>query len=80
LLLDPIRFHARPRRLLVGFGPLDGLTWSPDGRWIQAGWPSANQWLFVRDHGSRRLHAVANVGEQFRSRSSARIESWCCAP
>jgi hypothetical protein len=79
LLVDPVRFQARPQRLLVGLGPLDGLMWSPDGRWIQVGWPTADQWLFLRVQGNRKLRAVANVSEQFRSRSFPRVDGWCCA-
>lgn len=59
-------------------GVLEGLTVSPDGRWLLVGWPAADQWLFVRIDGSG-LRAVANVSEQFRSRSFPRVDGWCCA-
>jgi hypothetical protein len=65
------------RRVFAGAGLLDGLAWSPDGRWLLAGWPDADQWVFVRGDG-RRIRAVSNVSEQFRSRAFPRVEGWCC--
>ena len=66
------------RRVFAGAEPLDGLAWSPDGRWLLVGWPAADQWVFVRADG-RRIRAVSNVSEQFRSRSFPRVEGWCCS-
>jgi hypothetical protein len=60
-------------------GRLVGVASSPDGRWLMVGWPAADQWVFTRANGSG-LRAVANVSEQFRSRSFPRVEGWCCAP
>jgi len=60
-------------------GRLSGVASSPDGRWLMVGWPAADQWVFVKTDGSG-LRAVANVSEQFRSRSFPRVEGWCCAP
>jgi hypothetical protein len=60
-------------------GRLADVESSPDGRWLVVGWPAADQWVFVRADGSG-LRAVANVSEQFRSRSFPRVEAWCCAP
>jgi Tol biopolymer transport system component len=67
------------RRLFSGSGAFEDLTWSPDGRWISVGWSTADQWLFLRADGGA-IRAVANVSEQFRSRSFPRVEGWCCAP
>ena len=50
-------------------------SWTPDGRWLVVGWPTADQWVFVRADG-KRIRAVSNVSEQFRSRSLPRIEGW----
>jgi hypothetical protein len=66
------------RVVFRGHGKLQGLTWSPDGRWLLVGWPAADQWVFVRADG-KSIRAVANVSEQFRSRSFPRVEGWCCA-
>jgi hypothetical protein len=65
------------RVVFRGAGELQGLTWSPDGRWVRVGWPAADQWVFVRADG-KRIRAVSNVSEQFRSRSFPRVEGWCC--
>jgi hypothetical protein len=61
-------------------GLLEGVTSSPDGRWLLVGWPTADQWVFVRADGDRRIRAVSSVSEQFRSVSFPRIEGWCCSP
>jgi hypothetical protein len=50
-------------------------SWTPDGRWLVVGWPTADQWVFVRADG-KRIRAVSNVSEQFRSASFPRIEGW----
>jgi hypothetical protein len=59
-------------------GRLGEVTSSPDGRWLLAGWPAADQWLFVKTDGTG-LRAVSNVSEQFRSRAFPRVEGWCCS-
>jgi hypothetical protein len=66
--------------LLAGPGAFDDIAWSPDGRWVLVGWPLADQWVFVRAGEAKRVRAVSNVSEQFRSRSFPRVEGWCCAP
>jgi hypothetical protein len=63
------------RDALSGPGVLSRLAWSPDGAWLLASWPSADQWVFVRADG-KRIRAVSNVSEQFRSASFPRIEGW----
>jgi hypothetical protein len=67
------------RRLFAGAGAFEQIAWSPDGRWVLAGWSTAHQWVFLRGDGSA-IRAVANVSEQFRSKSFPRVEGWCCAP
>jgi outer membrane protein assembly factor BamB len=67
-----------PGTLLSVPGVLDALTWSPDGRWLAVSWPAADQWVFVRADG-RRIRAVSNVSEQFRTTSFPRIDGWCCS-
>lgn len=70
LLMPDVRGSA-----LSGPGPFKDLVWSPDGRWLLVGWPSADQWVFVRADG-KRIRAVSNVSDQFRSGSLPRIEGW----
>jgi RNA polymerase sigma-70 factor (ECF subfamily) len=67
------------RSLFRSTGEFRELAWSPDGRWLLVSWPTADQWVFVRASGAKRIRAVAGVSEQFRSRSAPRIEGWCCA-
>lgn len=62
-----------------GTGKFREVTWAPDGRWLLVSWPTADQWVFVRIGAGKKLRAVANVSEQFRSRSFPRVEGWCCA-
>jgi WD40 repeat protein len=69
------------RVLFAGPGAFGSIVWSPDGRWLLAGWPSADQWLFLR--GSR-VRAVGNIREQFprRDRQGPMLQfdgRWCCA-
>jgi hypothetical protein len=78
LLIDLTRRAGNPRRVFASTGTLEGLHWSPDGRWLLVGWPAADQWIFVRADG-KRIRAVSNVSEQFRSRGFPRVESWCCS-
>jgi hypothetical protein len=65
------------RTVFRAVGNLGDLTWSPDGRWILVTWPTADQWVLVRADG-RRIRAVGNISEQFRSREFPRVEGWCC--
>ncbi|HEX6026126.1 MAG TPA: hypothetical protein VFZ00_29305 [Solirubrobacter sp.] len=51
-------------------GRLADLEWSPDGRYLLAGWPSADHWLLVRGD------AVSGVRHRFGA--SARTRGWCC--
>jgi hypothetical protein len=58
-------------------GVVRELEWAPNGRWLIITWQSADQWILARASG-RNFRAVANVSEQFRSRSFPRVEGWCC--
>ena len=52
-------------------GRLAELTWSPDGRWLLAAWPQADQWLLLGHGDPRALTAVER-----RFGTGARVESW----
>jgi dipeptidyl aminopeptidase/acylaminoacyl peptidase len=77
---------ATQRLLLAGAGRFGQIAWSPDGRWLVAEWPDADQWVFIRirpggSEGIRRLTAVANIADQFdpgRTRDFPQIQGWCC--
>jgi hypothetical protein len=62
------------RVLFRGTGEFRDLAWSPDGMWIVVTWPTANQWVFVRASGQRRIVAVADITRQFGG--FPRIEGW----
>jgi hypothetical protein len=65
------------RVLFRGTGEFRGLAWSPDGRWLLVTWPTADQWVFVRVAGLRRIVAAAGIARQFGS--FPRLAGWCCA-
>ncbi len=77
LLFDADRLEAAPRRIFAGAGRLGEVAWSPDGRWLLLAWPSADQWLFIRSTGVRRLLAYSHIAEQFGR--DPRVLGWCCA-
>ena len=85
LLLVRMDRATPPRRRLGGFGPLEGLTWSIDGRVLVAGLPQADQWLFLRLRGKGGLVSVKGIRSKFRGgrpvRSGAfpRPAGWCYA-
>ena len=76
------------RKLFDGEGRFSGLAWSPDGRWLAAGWRDADQWVFVRSPGARRGAAGARrvitfsrIAEQLDPGGVAgfpRLDGWCC--
>jgi hypothetical protein len=68
------------RVLFRGTGEFRDLAWSPDGKWALVTWPTADQWVFVRATGPRRLVAVSDVTRQFGGGAFPRIEGWCCTP
>jgi hypothetical protein len=87
LVYDPARgrslvtagpVHGRERTVFIGTGRIDGLDWSPDGRWLLLAWRSADQWVFARTRGAQRIHAVASISAQFHSRVFPRLAGWCC--
>jgi hypothetical protein len=69
------------RQLLAGTG-LRQVSWSPDGRWLLASWPAADQWVFLRVTGPPRVAAVSRITQQFASPGSPtgfpQLEGWCC--
>lgn len=67
------------RRVFSGAGRFGEVAWSPDGAWLLLAWRDADQWLFVRSSGVRRLEAVSEISRQFRAPGFPRLEGWCCA-
>ena len=68
---------ATGRTVFNGTGVFDEIAFSPDGRWLEVGWRTADQWVFVRTDRPRTIRAVSGIGEQFRGRT--RLDGWCCA-
>lgn len=68
------------RRVLGPSAEVDAPVRSPDGRWLAAGWPEANQLVFVRTGGRGQIRAISNVSAQFRSRSFPTIGGWSSVP
>lgn len=74
--------HPAVRRVLAGPG-LGQVVWSPDGRWLLASWPAANQWVFVQVSGRPQIAAVARISQQFSARLPGgrfpHVDGWCCS-
>jgi hypothetical protein len=76
--LEPPSSPVKTVLRTIGAGSFAEPVLSPDNRWLVAGWPDADQFVFVRVGGGRRIQAVSNVSSQFRSRTFPRVEGWCC--
>jgi hypothetical protein len=73
-----------PSRIFTGPGRLQDLVLSPDTRWLLAGWPEADQLLFLRLPPGPRIRAVDDVRREFdpgrpASGSFPRLAGWCCS-
>ena len=73
VLLD----DGNARTLFVAPSRLDGLAWSPDGRWLLSSLPQADQWVFVQTRGARRVLAVSHIRRQFGGEPS--LDGWAPA-
>jgi hypothetical protein len=70
---------AGGRVVFRGTGEFRDVARSPDGRWLLVTWPTADQWVFVRTSGKRRIVAVSGITRQFGGGAFPRIAGWCCA-
>jgi hypothetical protein len=66
-----------------GAGRLGDVAWSPNARWLLVGWPDADQWLFLRMPGVRRIVAVEGMGREFDPGDAGggrfpSVARWCC--
>jgi hypothetical protein len=75
------RHSLSRRRVLTGAG-IAQVAWSPDGTWLLATWPAADQWVFIRVSGTPRIVAVSRIAQQYGEGSPAggfpRLDGWCC--
>jgi WD40 repeat protein len=65
----------RTRTVFKTLGRLQGLAWSPNGRWLVTALPSADQWIFV---GGGRVLAVSHITRQFGGTPS--LDGWTTGP
>jgi hypothetical protein len=65
----------KPRTLFTAPGRLEGLAWSPDGRWLLTSLPAADQWIFI---GGRRVLAVSHIAHQLGG--DVRLDGWLPGP
>jgi hypothetical protein len=77
-----VRRHAllvlggeQTRPLFTARVNLQGLVWSPNGRWLLTSLPAADQWIFV---GKRRVLAVSHIARQLGGGAS--LDGWVTGP
>jgi hypothetical protein len=59
--------------------PLDGILWSPDGRWLVADAQRQDQWLFLRPDARGGLAAIRTIGDvarRFGGGKAASLQGW----
>jgi hypothetical protein len=59
------------RTILRVPGRLEGLVWSPSGRWLVTALPGADQWVFL---DGRHVQAVSHIARQFGGAVS--LDGW----
>ena len=60
--------RVRGTVLVSAEGRLDGLEWSPDGRWLLAGDARTGQWLLARAAGQASVSSLASSAASARAR------------
>jgi WD40-like Beta Propeller Repeat len=60
-----VRTASRLETIFAAPGPLRGLAWSPDGKWLLTSLPRADQWVFVQAAAPHRVLGVSNIAHQF---------------
>jgi hypothetical protein len=79
LTLDADRLRERPRRVFVATDRLGQVAWSPNGRWLLATWPAADQLIFVRAAPPHRIVAFSSISRQLGGGRFPTIGGWCCS-
>ena len=57
-------------------GRFGTLAWSPNGRWLLAGWKSADAFMFLTPRGRQRL--VSDIARQLGGFPAVPEAGWCC--
>lgn len=65
LLATPAGLHRAPELLLSVPEQISGLAWSPDGRWLLAPSPSADQWTLIHAREPISLRSISHVSSRF---------------
>jgi len=68
---------VHPRTVFRADGLFGTLAWSPDARWLLAGWKSADAFIFVTPAGRQRV--VADIARQLGAFPDVPQAGWCCA-
>jgi WD40 repeat protein len=74
------------RTLQRGEGRFADVAWSPNGRWLLVTWPDADQFLFLRLPGVRKIVAVSGIRREFDPGAESpagafpHVAGWLSAP
>lgn len=72
VLLPAAPALGAPRPLFQARGPLRGLSWSPDDRWLVTASPATDQWILLPTGTGSRPQAVSGIAGQFTIRGGPR--------
>jgi hypothetical protein len=67
---------AKPHVVFSADGRFETLAWSPNGRWLLAGWESADAFMFVTPGGKQ--HLVSDIARQLGAFPAVPEAGWCC--
>ncbi len=76
LLATPAGLHRAPALLLSVPEQISGLAWSPDGRWLLAASPSADQWTLIHAQAPVSLRSISHVASRFEAPGSGSAPSF----
>lgn len=76
VLRDGDALAGAGRIVFSAAGRFGTLAWSPNGRWLLAGWQSADAFLFLTPDGKQ--HLVSDIAQQLGAFPSVPAAGWCC--
>jgi WD40 repeat protein len=77
VLTVPFSARGRARPVISGLGRVEGIAWSPDGRWLLVASRDTDQWLLVGP--GRRVRPLSGVsGELGAGAGFPGVAGWCC--